>query len=44
LNLEQDDPEEIGPEGIERFCYDLNIGLESVSNNNNINLSFNNYK
>lgn len=25
----QDDPEEIGPEGIERFCYDLNIGLES---------------
>ncbi|ORX51010.1 DUF298-domain-containing protein [Piromyces finnis] len=25
----KDDPEEIGPEGIERFCYDLNIGLES---------------
>jgi DCN1-like protein 4/5 len=25
----QDDPEEIGPEGIESFCFDLNIGLES---------------
>jgi len=29
LYCKQDNPEEIGPEGIERFCYDLNIGLES---------------